>query len=174
MRARPEVRFTPFLLKTALLVASFACAVSLATGCSRFTVTDPGTFASITGPTTIRVNEQIQFTSPALTLGSPMTFSVNGIPGGNSEIGTIDNKGLYTAPAIVPVPNTVNVTGVADDYPSFPKGSAAVGVLNPIPIINNVTPSSFPEGSAQVVVNGSQFVYGAQINWNGAAGPTTR
>ena len=81
-----------FALNAALLVASCVCAVSLLTSCGSFSITDPGTFASISGPTTIRVNEQIQFTSPALTLGSPMTFSVNGIPGGNSEIGTIDNR----------------------------------------------------------------------------------
>jgi uncharacterized protein (DUF1800 family) len=162
-----------FALNAALLVASCVCAVSLLTSCGSFSITDPGTFASISGPTTIRVNEQIQFTSPALTLGSPMTFSVNGIPGGNSEIGTIDNKGLYTAPAIVPVPNTVNVTSVANDYPNSPPGSMAVSVLNPIPIIGTVTPSTFPEGSAQVVVNGSQFVFGAQISWNGATVPTT-
>ncbi|MGA9670026.1 MAG: DUF1800 family protein [Terracidiphilus sp.] len=158
-----------FALPVALLVG----AAILLTGCGSFSITNPNTFALISGPTTIRVNQQIQYTSPALNIGSPMTFSVNGIPGGNSEIGTIDNKGLYTAPAIVPVPNTVNVTAVATDYPSYPQGSAAVGVLNPIPIIGGVTPSTFPEGTAQVVVTGSQFVYGAQIVWNGAPVLTT-
>ena len=48
-----------------------------------------------------------------------------------------------------------------------------MGVLNPIPIISTVTPSTFPEGTAQVAVNGSQFVFGAQIMWNGVAVPTT-
>ena len=31
-----------------------------------------------------------------------MTFYVNGIAGGNAEVGTITNSGLYTAPAVVP------------------------------------------------------------------------
>jgi uncharacterized protein (DUF1800 family) len=160
-------------LNFALFVPLLVGAATLATGCSSFSITDPNTFASISGPATIRVNQQIQYTSPALNLGSPMTFSVNGIPGGNSEIGTIDNNGLYTAPAIIPVPNTVNVTAVANDYPNYPPGSSALGVLNPIPIIGAVTPSTFPEGTAQVVVSGSQFVFGAQIVWNGTPVPTT-
>jgi uncharacterized protein (DUF1800 family) len=170
VRARSE-RICAF--NFALFVALSVGAATLVTGCSSFTITDPNTFASISGPTTIRVNQQIQYASPALNLGSPMTFSVNGIPGGNSEIGTIDNKGLYTAPAIVPIPNTVKVTSIANDYPSFPPGSAPLGVLNPIPIIGAVTPQTFPEGTAQVEVSGSQFVFGAQIVWNGAAVPTT-
>jgi uncharacterized protein (DUF1800 family) len=161
-----------FALKFALAAALIAGVASL-TGCSSFNITNPNTFASISGPTTIRVNEQIQYTSPALNIGSPMTFYVNGIAGGNSELGTIDNQGLYTAPAIVPVPNTVTITGAANDYPSFPQGTAALGVLNPIPIIDGVKPSTFPEGTAQVTVGGSQFVFGAQIIWNGAPVPTT-
>jgi uncharacterized protein (DUF1800 family) len=162
-----------YAMNFALPVALLVGAATLLTGCGSFSITNPNTFASISGPTTIRVNQQIQYTSPALNLGSPMTFSVNGIPGGNSEIGTIDNNGLYTAPAIVPVPNTVNVTAVANDYPNYPPGSSALGVLNPIPIISGVTPSTFPEGSAQVSVTGSQFVFGAQIVWNGTPVPTT-
>ena len=170
MRARFE-RFGAinFALPVALLIG----AVTFVTGCGSFSITNPNSFASISGPSTIRVNQQIQYTSPALNIGSPMTFSVNGIPGGNSEIGTIDNNGLYTAPAIIPVPNTVNVTAVATDYPNDPPGSAALGVLNPIPIIGGVTPSTFPEGTAQVTVSGSQFVFGAQIIWNGTPVLTT-
>ena len=53
--------------------------------------------------------------------------------GGNAEFGTIDSKGLYTAPAIVPVPNSVTITATSVDHPTFPQGSASVGVLNPIP-----------------------------------------
>jgi hypothetical protein len=36
-----------------------------------------------------------------------------------------------------------------------------------------VTPSGFSEGTTTVTVAGSQFVYGAQIMWNGTAVPTT-
>ena len=40
---------------------------------------------------------------------------------------------------------------------------------NPIPVLGTVTPNGFSEGTTTVTVNGSQFVYGAQISWNGAA-----
>ena len=101
---------------------------------------------------------------------APVTWSVNGIPGGNADIGTISSTGLYTAPAIVPLPNNqVTIGSSAEIYPSS-KGSYGVSVLNPIPIVTTITPGSFSEGMAQIVVNGSAFVYGAQILWNGVAG----
>jgi IPT/TIG domain len=104
---------------------------------------------------------------------SPVTWSVNGIPGGNADVGTISGTGLYTAPGIVPLPNNqVSIESSANIYPSS-KGSYGVSVLNPIPIVTTITPGSFSEGMAQIVVNGSAFVYGAQILWNGVAVPTT-
>ena len=48
-----------------------------------------------------------------------------------------------------------------------------LGVLNPIPVLGSVTPSGFSEGTTTVTVDGSQFVYGAQIIWKGVAVPTT-
>ena len=46
-------------------------------------------------------------------------------------------------------------------------------MLNPIPVVTAVTPSSFAEGTSTITVTGSQFIYGAQIYWNGVAVPTT-
>jgi uncharacterized protein (DUF1800 family) len=98
---------------------------------------------------------------------------VNGVPGGNSEIGTISSTGIYTAPAIVPIPNTVTITDASTQYPGTTPGSVTLAVLNPIPVITSVTPSGLAEGTSMVTVTGSQFVYGAQIVWNGTAVPTT-
>jgi uncharacterized protein (DUF1800 family) len=116
----------------------------------------------------LRVTQTMQFKTEA-----PVTWSVNGIPGGNADVGTISSSGLYTAPAIVPLPNNqVTIGSSAEIYPSS-KGNYGVSVLNPIPIVTTVTPGSFSEGMAQIVVNGSAFVYGAQILWNGTPLPTT-
>jgi hypothetical protein len=116
----------------------------------------------------LRVTQTLQLKTEA-----PSTWSVNGIPGGNSDIGTISSTGLYTAPGIVPLPdNQVTIESSANIYPSS-KGSYNVSVLNPIPIITSITPGSFSEGMAQIVVNGSSFIYGAQILWNGVAISTT-
>jgi hypothetical protein len=102
-----------------------------------------------------------------------MSYSVNGIAGGNTKVGLIDSNGLYTAPALVPSPsNLVTITGVSSLFPTQPH-SVSVSVLNPIPVITAITPSSFSEGTATVTVTGSQFIFGAQIYWNGVAVPTT-
>ena len=115
----------------------------------------------------LRVTQTMQFNTEA-----PVVWSVNGIVGGNAKVGTIDSKGLYTAPGIVPLPNNqVTIGSSAEVYPS--KGSYGVSVLNPIPLVTSVTPGAFSEGMAQIIVNGSAFVYGAQIQWNGQNVPTT-
>jgi uncharacterized protein (DUF1800 family) len=124
--------------------------------------------SSISAPgNNLRVTQTLQLKTEA-----PVIWSVNGIPGGNSEIGTVSSTGVYTAPAIVPVPNNqVVVESSSTIYPS--KGSYQVAVLNPIPILTTITPGAFSEGKAQIIVNGSAFVYGAQILWNGNPVPTT-
>ncbi len=158
----------------ALIIASLIAATGLLSGCSSFTVTDPSFFTAISAASgTLRVNQQIQIANNAKRTGVPLIFSVNGIPGGNEELGTIDGNGVYTAPAIVPVPNTVTITSVASKFPNYPPGTVALGVLNPIPVLGAVTPSGFSEGTTTVTVDGSQFVFGAQIMWKGAAVPTT-
>ncbi|HEX4068193.1 MAG TPA: DUF1800 family protein [Acidobacteriaceae bacterium] len=146
----------------------------LATGCGVATGTSGNITALASTANTIRVNQQLQVTAPGNLNGVALTYSVNGIPGGNSVVGTINSQGLYTAPAVVPAPNTVTVTSAAPAYPSQTQGSLALSVLNPIPVISGVAPTGFAEATpTTVAVNGSQFIYGAQILWNGVAVPTT-
>lgn len=59
-----------------------------------------------------------------------VTWSVNGVNGGNATVGTISSAGLYTAPATVPSPATVTVraTSVAS---SSASASASVTVSAP-------------------------------------------
>jgi uncharacterized protein (DUF1800 family) len=102
-----------------------------------------------------------------------LNLSVNGIPGGNATVGTISSTGLYTAPAIIPVPDSVTITSSSVQYPTAPQGSVTLQIWNPIPILGSVTPTGFSEGATTVTVSGSQFVYGAQISWNGAMVSTT-
>ncbi len=159
----------------ALILTSLVVSLWLVTGCSsNVTITDPGYFARISAPgATLRVNQTMQIANNGKSSGVPLVFSVNSIAGGNAELGTIDSSGLYTAPAIVPVPNSVVITSAVIGHPEYPPGSATIGVLNPIPVLNTVTPTGLSEGTTQVEVDGSQFVYGAQISWNGALISTT-
>ena len=121
----------------------------------------------------VRVGDTLQLQTNTLLTGSPVIFSVNGIVGGNAEVGTVDKNGIYTAPAIIPAPDSVTITTVATLYPKDPAGSVTLNIWNPIPIVLAATPSSFAEGTELVTIQGAKFIYGAQMYWNGVAVPTT-
>jgi len=163
------------LLILGLSLLSATGIISLMTGCAaNVTVGDSSTFTAITAPvSTLRVNQTAQLAMHTQFDGTALAFYVNGVLGGNSEVGTISSAGLYTAPAIVPVPNNVTITSVATAHPNYPQGSVTLAIWNPIPAITSVTPAGFPEGTTEVAVTGSQFVYGAQVMWNGKAVETT-
>ena len=147
---------------------------SIIAGCSGSIAVNLDTIAAISAPSNVvRVNQTLQLNSQYLASGQPVTFYVNGIPGGNSEVGTITNMGVYTAPAVVPTPYTVQITSSIAKYPAATPGSIAVQVWNPIPGLSSVNPGGFSEGVTTVTVNGSQFVYGSQISWNGNYVDTT-
>ena len=160
--------------KTVLLSASCAAFAYVLTGCNTYTLGDLSTAAQISVPSgAVRVNQHIQLTGLAIQRGLPLTFYVNGIPGGNAEFGTINSKGLYTAPAVIPTPGTVKITSKSISYPTAPPGAAAMAIWNPIPVLGTVTPTGLTEGKTTIAVNGSQFIYGAQILWNGKPVETT-
>jgi uncharacterized protein (DUF1800 family) len=162
-----------YLLRIAPILGAAALAAVSITGCGRGFDKGYPSFISAAN-TTVRVSQTIQLSTQSKTTGSPMSFWVNGVLGGDAKVGTIDSKGLYTAPALIPTPsNTVTITSLATNFPQDTPGSVKVSVLNPIPIINTVTPTSFTEGTMTVTISGSQFIYGAQIFWNGVAIPTT-
>jgi hypothetical protein len=55
-------------------------------------------------------NQTIQFTALSNPCGDPkLVWRAGGVIGGNLTFGTIDTTGLYTAPAIVPVPASVTI-----------------------------------------------------------------
>ena len=56
-----------------------------------------------------------------------VTWDVNGTPGGDSTVGTIDNTGLFTAPAAIPSPSQVIVSAVSTADPTQ-SGNAAVTI----------------------------------------------
>ena len=171
MRAMP-VRES--LLKALFFSAAFLPATYLITGCNSYSLGNLSTAATISASSSdVRVNQTLQLTSQSLSSGMALTFYVNGVQGGNSEFGTISNAGLYTAPAVIPTPDSVTITSSSVQYPTAPQGSVSLQIWNPIPVLGSVTPSGFSEGSTTVTVDGSQFIYGAQISWNGALVPTT-
>jgi len=106
------------------------------------------------------------------TSNSTAIWSVNGVAGGNSTIGTINSGGLYVAPQTLPTPNNVTVTAVST-VSTAAKASASVALLNPTPILSNVSPSTVNAGSFTLTITGSNFVSGAQVTLSGVPLTTT-
>ena len=152
-------------------IPAAALTASLMTGCLATSLGSQNAATISATSATIRVNQQMQLKADA-GAGS-LYFFVNGIAGGNDELGTVNAAGVYTAPAAIPTPDSVVITSVSKEFPKAAQGSVTLTIWNPIPVLSGVTPSGFSEGTTLVTVNGSQFVYGAQISWNNAVVPTT-
>ena len=121
----------------------------------------------------VRAGSAQQFSATVTgTTNFSVTWSVNGVAGGNSASGTINSAGMYIAPQTLPTPNavTVSATSTAD---TTKNASATVTLLNPTPILSNVSPSTVNGGSFTLAITGSNFVNGAQVALSGAALTTT-
>lgn len=99
-------------------------------------------------------------------------WSVNLIPGGNATVGTIDRKGQYTAPALLPNPDSVTVTATSATEP-FVSATVHVSLYNPVPIVTSISPTMVPVGNFMLTINGRKFVKGTQVLFAGRALKTT-
>ena len=106
--------------------------VLLLTACG-LTINDPGLFASdatkvsiaITGPSTVTLGAQSQYA--ATVTGSSddtVTWSVNGVAGGDATNGSITAKGLYIAPVRAPRSSKVTITATSVATPSVSNSLA--------------------------------------------------
>ena len=114
----------------------------------------------------VRAGTIQQFT-PSLN-GKTFTWSVNGIAGGSVTLGTIDTNGNYTAPSMLPSPNTIMIEA-AETSKSSVNASSGVTLLNPIPQVSGVTPSSVNVGKFTLTITGSDFVSGATVSFGSAS-----
>jgi hypothetical protein len=114
-------------------------------------------------------------TSQAFTAtgpGAPVNWSVNGVPGGNSLIGTISSAGLYTPPAVFPATNGFTITATSQANASvsatasllvvYPNNTAGVQSL---PMQLGVTGGNSQDFSPNVCCIGT---LGSLWNFNGA------
>lgn len=115
-----------------LLIFSLTVPMFFSQGCSRIdsiVVTPSSTNVSIT--------QNVFFTAKGSSPAAQFTWEVNGIPGGNAQVGVIVWSGTatgfvgkYTAPAAIPAPSTVTVTAMLKGNPtSRASGSANIGPL---------------------------------------------
>lgn len=101
-----------------------------------------------------------------------VTWSVNGMLGGNATVGTINAAGKYTPPAAIPATNPVSVTAksVAD---ATVVATATVTIGCPVPQVQWFSPAKVPLGNSTFAINGTGFVNGAVAKLDGVALPTT-
>jgi hypothetical protein len=66
------------------------------------------------------------------TTNTAVNWSVNGVAGGNSTVGSITAEGVYKAPSTVPNPSAVTITATSQDD-SFDSDSASVTISTASP-----------------------------------------
>lgn len=69
---------------------------------------------TIGGPQTVALGAQAQYTATVTgSANQAVTWSANGVSGGNAQTGTISTNGLYTAPATMPSSPTITITATS-------------------------------------------------------------
>src|SRR5437764_1464730 len=122
------------------------------------------------------LGNQVAFTATVTnTTDTTMSWSVNGIAGGNSAVGTISSTGVYTAPADLPSPATMQITVTSHADPAK-SATASLMVASDITLSLTPNPASVELGarqSFQATVTSSGHPDTA-VRWSlsGAACPT--
>jgi len=121
----------------------------------------------------LRAGGTQQFTATISSMGTSgttsqaVTWSVNGIAGGNASVGQITAAGAYTAPPTLPSQNPVTVSAASVASPAL-NGTSVVTVENPMPVLSNVSPAAIPVGNFSLTLTGSGFVNASQVMFGGA------
>ncbi len=129
----------------------------------------------VTYPGTVSVAKKTtqQFTTYVTISPNTVTWSVNGLAGGNTTYGTISAAGLYTAPNDVPMANVVKVRATSTAKPAI-YGESTVTITQPTPWLWSTYPSSFVTGSnVSMSLNGSGFIPTSLVRVNGVNWTTT-
>ena len=114
----------------------------------------------------VRSGTSQQFVATVGATNGSVSWSVNGVPGGNLNVGTITPSGLFTAPISDPKATLTITAGITNPVAS---STAVVGWQNPLPNLVSLTPASVNVGTFTVTLNGSGFVPGAYVSLNGAS-----
>jgi uncharacterized protein (DUF1800 family) len=97
-----------------------------------------------------------------------VTWTVNGVPGGNATWGTINAAGLYQAPATMPMANAVTVVATSTSRPSE-SGSATLTITQPLVHLWSSRPAKLAVGAFTLDLNGGNFTPGVTARLDGVA-----
>ncbi len=129
---------------------------------------------TVSGPVATRLLATSPFTAVvANSTNQSVTWQVNGVTGGNTTTGTISTSGLYTAPAALVPPNSVNITAVSAALTTA-TSTVAEALQNPLPIQTSVVATQVGSSLSYLVDTvGTGFVPTSTLQVNGAAVTTT-
>src|SRR3982074_2504423 len=112
------LRLLQLALVATLTIASAVAQTTVTVTCSLTSVPIGGTrqlTATVTG-----------------TSNTGVTWSVNGVANGNATVGTVNTSGLYTAPPVIPSPDTVTIAATSVASPTV-SGAFQMAVRNQVP-----------------------------------------
>jgi hypothetical protein len=114
------------ILSTFFVLLLTACGLSSAkTG--YFAGTDSATTVSValTGPSTVTLGAQSQYAATVTgSSDASVTWSVNGVAGGNASVGSISSQGMYLAPTSAPQSSQVTITATSVASPTASQSLA--------------------------------------------------
>ena len=150
-------------LAKALAVPILFCQIALA----------DSVIAIYPAPTSVTKGTTSQFTTYITVSPATVNWSVNGMVGGNATYGTVSPAGLYTAPAVIPMANVVDVRATSTVQTTV-FGASAVTISQPTPLVWSANPNAFTTGTARKFsINGGGFLPQSVVNVNGVPWTTT-
>jgi hypothetical protein len=121
---------------------------------------------------TVEIGAVKQFGAYVPISPNTVVWSVNGVVGGDTTLGTISSSGLYQAPAIAPANNVLAIEARSTAKPAA-YASTSLKVTRKYPWLWSVAPSTFPPGPYQVSFNGASFAPDSVAQANGVDIATT-
>ncbi len=120
----------------------------------------------------VTVGDSRQLTAYVPLSPNTVTWSVNGVIGGDATYGTVSNSGRYSAPTTIPSANTVSVRATSTAYPN--KSSAvALKITQPPAQLWSTSPKTVPVGNFTITLNGANFHAGSVVKFGDVSLPTT-
>jgi len=105
---------------------------------------------------TVVVGQTKQLTAYVQLSPNTVTWTVDGIAGGDSTVGTISSTGLYLAPAAPPASGTVSVRATSTAVPSQTH-AVTMKIIHPAVQLWSLSPAAGAPGGFTISLNGSNF-----------------
>jgi hypothetical protein len=120
----------------------------------------PTVTLAVTGATSVTLGTSSQYAATVTgTSDIAVTWSVNGVVGGDVSVGLISTKGRYTAPATAPRSSKITIMATSLADPAVSQ-SLAVALVAPTPPVNTVT---LALSGAMSVTLGTSSQYAATV-----------